>query len=221
MKNKKSVSAVVASYNEAPRIGNVLKVLTNSNFINEVIVVDDGSKDNTSEIVKNFPKVKYLRNKVNMGKGYSMKRGVKNSKSEIIFFCDADLKGFSNKIIEEILTPVFKEEVDMSIGIRNNFTQKTWKFFANLSGERALKKQFWKKIPDFYKYGYRIEVGLNSFVKIFGKGFKSKLFKYYQTHSEVKRGFIDGNRFRWRMYYGVFLGYFRFNLYDRFRKFNF
>jgi len=68
-KNNKNITAIVPAYNEAERISKVLEVLTTYKQFKEIIVVDDGSTDNTEEIVKKF-NVRYIRNESNKGKGY-------------------------------------------------------------------------------------------------------------------------------------------------------
>lgn len=61
----------------------------------EVIIVDDGSTDNTAELVKQFaasnPEVRLLPNNGNHGKGYSVRNGLLQAQGEIVMFTDADL----------------------------------------------------------------------------------------------------------------------------------
>ncbi|MCK5107111.1 MAG: glycosyltransferase family 2 protein [Nanoarchaeota archaeon] len=91
------ISIVLPAYNEEKRIGLTLKKVIKYCKLNfdryEIIVVDDGSKDNTSKIVNNYSNnnVKLLKNKKNMGKGYSVKRGILNAKYSIVLFSDSDL----------------------------------------------------------------------------------------------------------------------------------
>ncbi|MDP2672972.1 MAG: glycosyltransferase, partial [Nanoarchaeota archaeon] len=221
-KKKEKISAIVPAFNEGKRISNVLRVLAQTKILDEIIVVDDGSKDETESIVKDlsktFPKIKYLKNKINKGKAYSMDRGVKSSSGDIIFFSDADLKGLTTKAVEEIINPVLNNEVDMFIGARGNFMQRAVKKWAINSGERALRKEIWMKLPSYYKHRFRIEAGLNLFVKNFGKGYDYKIFDYSQTLKEKKYGFLKGTFFRWWMNFDVAMAVIRFNLFDRFRK---
>ena len=88
------VAAIVPAYNEALRIGKVLEPLSRTKVLKEIIVVDDGSTDETSQVVSKFKNVRYLKNLKNMGKSYSMERGVNETRLPIIFFCDADVEGF-------------------------------------------------------------------------------------------------------------------------------
>lgn len=204
---KERVAAIVPSYNEAKRIENVLKTLSKTKILDEIIVIDDGSADNTEEIVKRFNKVKYIKNKENKGKGYSMNVGVNYTKADVIFFCDADLIGLTPEIIEETIRPVLNREADMFIAIRGNIMQKTVKLFAVNSGERALRREIWERLPEFYKYRFRIEAGLNHYVKRYGRGFGYKIFSYAQPIKEIKYGFFKGTSLRWWMNFDVLMAW--------------
>ena len=206
-KKREKVSAIIPSYNEGKRIANVLKVLVRTKVLDEIIVVDDGSVDDTEKIVKEFKGVKYFKNDINMGKGYSMDKGVKNSKGEIIFFCDADVIGLKSEIIMDTLRPVINNEVDMFISVRGNFMQRAVTLFGVNSGERALRRGVWEKLPDYYKHRYRIEAGLNSYVTKFGNGYGYKVFPYTQPIKEKKYGFFKGTFLRWKMNFDVLNAY--------------
>ncbi|MGH7802255.1 MAG: glycosyltransferase [Thermodesulfobacteriota bacterium] len=93
------LSVVVPAYNEQGRIAKTLKevgdYLQKKEYTYEIIVVDDGSLDSTSDIVGSISKtngnIRFLKNEVNRGKGYSVKRGVLASSGEYVLFSDADL----------------------------------------------------------------------------------------------------------------------------------
>lgn len=205
------VSAVVAAYKERPRIGSVLETLIQTPCISEVIVVDDGSSDGTAEFVKEkFPSVRLLVNEHNRGKAYSMDRGVKESTGDVIFFCDADLVGLTPEMVLDIVEPVLEKKYDMFIGIRNNVMQKSFLPFALNSGERAMRKEVWQRLPQFYKYRFRIEAGLNFMVYFMGSlGMGYKVMSYYQTLKEKKYGFWRGEWQRQKMNFDVVIGWVR------------
>jgi esterase/lipase len=204
---KDKIAAIIPAYNESENIERVLTVLSKTKILDEIIVVDDGSKDKTSEIVRKFKKIKLIKNLKNIGKGYSMQRGIDATNANIIFFCDADLKGLTSEIVEKIINPVIERKYNMYIGIRNNITQKTIMLFALNSGERALTRELWDNLPENFKYRYRIEAGLNFIAKLKYGGYGWQKFDYYQTLKEKKCGIIRGTFLRWWMNFDVMYAY--------------
>jgi len=91
------ISIILPAYNEEKRIGITLPKIIHyckTRFDEyEIIVVDDGSKDHTKNLVKKYSKdrVRLLCNKVNRGKGYSVKKGINNAKGSLVLFSDSDL----------------------------------------------------------------------------------------------------------------------------------
>jgi len=198
--NNKKITAIVPAYNEAKRIGRVLSILTTYPHFEEVIVVDDGSTDNTEGIVKQYP-VRYVKNAINKGKGHAMDIGVALSKSDIIFFADADVTGLTHEIIDDIISPVMDGMVDMSIAMRNRTTYYLHYiifFIPLLGGERALTKSLWQMLPSHYKRRFKVETGLNFYARYYGRGFSYKVFQgLSQIIKEKKFGLIEGLRRRW------------------------
>lgn len=93
------LSVVIPAYNEALRLGasleKIRQYLASKDFVSELIVVDDGSVDRTPELLRevapSLPALRVLRNEPNRGKGYSVRRGVLESRGEFVLFTDADL----------------------------------------------------------------------------------------------------------------------------------
>ena len=91
------ISIVIPAYNEEKRIGRsikqIVKYLDKKKYSYEVIVVDDGSIDKTIDVVKKAGNkyVKIIKNKKNMGKGFSVKTGILNAKYPLVLFSDSDL----------------------------------------------------------------------------------------------------------------------------------
>jgi dolichyl-phosphate beta-glucosyltransferase len=97
--NYPQYSIVIPAYNEAARIGRASRVGRRlhppARWFAEVVVVDDGSRDQTAAIVRafpqNHPEVRLLQNPGNRGKGYSVRNGILHSFGEVVMFTDADL----------------------------------------------------------------------------------------------------------------------------------
>jgi len=117
-------SIVIPAYNEGARLGatleKVLAYAAERGWDAEIIAVDDGSRDNTSEIVRGYaeknPRLRLLENPGNRGKGYSVRNGMVHAQGEILLFCDADL---SSPIEEaEKLFAAIENGADVAIGSR-------------------------------------------------------------------------------------------------------
>ena len=117
-------SIIIPAYNESLRLGATLEAILayaeQKRWEWELIVVDDGSRDNTKEIVQasiqKNSRVKLLENPGNHGKGYSVRNGMLQGKGEILLFSDADL---SSPIEEaEKLFAAIHNGADIAIGSR-------------------------------------------------------------------------------------------------------
>ncbi|HYL09756.1 MAG TPA: dolichyl-phosphate beta-glucosyltransferase [Candidatus Acidoferrales bacterium] len=99
MSGAPELSIVVPAYNEEarlpPTLRRIAEYLRAGDRSAEVIVVDDGSRDHTAEVVRSFdaelPSLRVLPNGVNRGKGFSVRRGALEARGRIILFTDADL----------------------------------------------------------------------------------------------------------------------------------
>ena len=132
-----NLSIVIPAYNEALRIGRTLEkideYLKGCGYSSEIIVVDDGSHDDTEKVVRKMAEkhsaIVLLQNGMNKGKGYSVKRGILSSRGRFVLMSDADL----STPIEEIgkLFKELEEGYDIAIGSRS------------VSGSEILKRQAW------------------------------------------------------------------------------
>lgn len=87
---EKTISLIIPNYNGSSTIGKCLDAAFASKYGNfEVIVVDDGSVDNSVEIIKKYP-CRLVRMEKHAGAGAARNRGAKSSRGEVLFFTDAD-----------------------------------------------------------------------------------------------------------------------------------
>ena len=109
---------LIPAYNEENKIKDTLENIKDIEEISEIIVVDDGSSDNTSKVAKEVksPKITVITQDKNRGKGYALNNGLKIAmeKADIIGFLDADL-GSSSKEVSKLITPILNNEADVII----------------------------------------------------------------------------------------------------------
>lgn len=139
----KKLSIIIASYNEEKTIVQILKNINqskNNNFEYEIIVVNDGSKDNTKTLLANNANLytKSLNLTNNKGKGFAIKEGLKIATGEYVIFQDADLEYDPNDI--NYFCEIYnKFDADLIIGSRIRYRQyaRSHNFF-NLLGNKLI-----------------------------------------------------------------------------------
>ncbi len=97
--NGQLISVIVPAYNAGDKLRDtctkIVEYLINESMRYEIIIVDDGSSDDTAGILNELSSqdcsIRFLTNSGNMGKGYSVRRGVLESRGDYVFFTDADL----------------------------------------------------------------------------------------------------------------------------------
>jgi glycosyltransferase involved in cell wall biosynthesis len=139
-------SIIVPAYNEHERVGATLQQIlghvSRENWDAEVIVVDDGSRDDTVEIAGRFaaqtPWVRILHNPGNQGKGYSVRHGVLQARGQMLLFTDADL---SSPISEAAkLFAALESGADIAIGSR--WLDPAFQFRRQSPERRALSRVY-------------------------------------------------------------------------------
>ncbi|MDP9267371.1 MAG: glycosyltransferase family 2 protein [Acidobacteriota bacterium] len=120
----RTYSIVIPAYNESERItatlDKVLAHIAQQHWTAEIVVVNDGSRDNTAEIVRRYgrqnPAVRLVENPGNRGKGFSVRNGMMNANGDVLLFTDADL---SSPIYEaKKLFDALDAGADVAIGSR-------------------------------------------------------------------------------------------------------
>ena len=115
------LSVVIPAYNEAGRIHSSLEAirayLRGKNFSSELTVVDDGSTDDTVQVVARHPEVRVLPNDRNHGKGFSVRHGVLEARGEFILFTDADLSAPIEEA-DKLLAALESSGADVAVGSR-------------------------------------------------------------------------------------------------------
>jgi len=161
-RQNKNISCIIPAYNEEKTITGVVKVCLKVPQIKEIIVVDDGSHDQTPKKLQSLKhKIKIISYSQNQGKGYAVTQGIKTACYPYLLFLDADLINLKPHHIYSLIQPILKNQADMTIAALvspNNPYYRSWPF----SGQRCLKKKdLITLLGKIEKTRYGLEVFLN------------------------------------------------------------
>ena len=171
-KKYQKVSVIIPAYNEEDTVAKVVGVVKNVSFVDEIIVVNDGSNDATeAEATKAGAIV--INHEFNKGKGEALNTGFKECECDIIAFIDADIYNLTSKKVEAMIKPILdgKAEITKTKFARESgrVTELTAKPLLNfffpeisfeqpLSGQFAARKNILKKIN--FEADYGVDVGI-------------------------------------------------------------
>jgi glycosyltransferase involved in cell wall biosynthesis len=204
---KSKVAAIVPAYNEAETIQEVLQVLAATPLISEVLVISDGSTDQTVEIARAMG-MRTIHLRQNLGKGLAMAVGVAHTDAEILTFVDGDILNLTAEQLTELIEPVLDGRSDMNVGVRNRGPAlNDWqrRHGPLLSGIRCLRREIFEAVPESHLEGFAIETGLNWACEELGMRITTTLLHNLKhLVKEKKRGLVRGFRARMRMFAAVF-----------------
>jgi glycosyltransferase involved in cell wall biosynthesis len=190
------VSCVIPAYNEGPRIEKVLEAVHKHPLVGEIIVVDDCSRDNTKDVVKEFEGITLMMHETNKGKSCAVAAGVAASSGDLLLFLDSDLVGLKGQNITDLIDPVISGRADVSISLRRNAPWLYRKIGLDfISGERVFPKHLIE--------GHLDEIGrlhcfcLESYMNklLIENGYRIKVVSWPNVESPwptVKRGWWKG-----------------------------
>lgn len=115
-----NLSVVIPVYNEASNIREILKRVQDTNLAQEIVIVDDGSKDGTREILgalNEKENVRVILHDTNQGKGAAVVTGMRAAKGDVILIQDADLE-YDPRDYPTLLLPIQERRADVVYGSR-------------------------------------------------------------------------------------------------------
>lgn len=226
------LSVIIPVYNEERSIGmllyKVLAVRLGDEITKEIIVVDDGSSDETPHILKSFQGnrlFKILRHEKNQGKGVAVRRGIENATGDLILVQDADLE-YDPFDYPELLRPLLAGRAQVVYGSRfkggvrkmtliNQWGNRLATFSLNL-----LFRQGLTDVATGFKVFKRETIkglGLSAQHFDFDTEVTVKLVRKKIKIQEVPIGYVarlpqDGKKMNWLEALRMYLGIFRYGL---------
>ncbi len=201
------VAAILPAFNEQETLTDVITVLKSTGSIQEVLVVSDGSTDDTVRISRSLG-VRTIHLRQNYGKALAMAIGVAHTDAPVLLFVDGDILNLSEYLLGQLIEPVVSGRAEMSIGIRH----RGWLIDAVhartgplLSGIRCLRREIFEAVPEEYLQGYTVETALNWACSQLGmRATTTVLCGLRHLVKERKRGLAAGARGRFEMFRAVF-----------------
>lgn len=206
---KSKCDRIIPFYNEGLKPIGVIEALTKIKSISKIIIVDDGSNDESTylQIKTRFPQLKLIRLKTNTGKSNAIREGLKYTNAEYVFLFDGDHTNIkSDEIVHAIKKISDNPEIDMIILRKmEDKTVMISRYFRHdiiFSGERILKKSDLDKIYINSFSDYEIEVAINTYMM------KNKKLVYWlpsSVHSKnkwAKWGWVLGTKRASNMFKG-------------------
>ena len=208
--NRPLIAAILPTYNEELNVPGVLDVLHATDILDQIILVDDGSKDKTAEILNQAAaidqRIQVIQHDRNKGKGQAIFSGLAATHASIILLLDADLKNLKPSHIRALLEPVIEHRADMTLGLFKHGHFRTdashW-FTPFLSGQRCLRAELLKYVSTEAAAGYGFEVALTVAARRHNCRTRVVLLKgVWHPSSEIRpeRGYWNGRLVRLRMY---------------------
>jgi glucosyl-3-phosphoglycerate synthase len=172
------LSVIIPALNEEKTIANVVGFCLQNPLVNEVIVVDDTSEDDTARLAAEAGAKVIIS--AQRGKGISMKEGIQAASNDVLVFLDGDIHPYPDETIALLTAPLLEDEADFVKGtfarnagrvtelvakpLLNIFFPGLAGFTQPLSGMIAGRKSYFKRIKFFNDYGVDIGILLDMYL---------------------------------------------------------
>ncbi|MBW3669815.1 MAG: glycosyltransferase family 2 protein [Actinobacteria bacterium] len=197
-----TIDVVVPARNEGLTVADVVSTCRGCTYARDVIVVDDGSTDDTAEKAA-AAGARVVRRERGGSKAHAMAAGVHAGDADAVLFVDADLRGLASHHLDDICRPFVEGRAVMSIG---TFDYGMWNPLVlrlpPTTGERVVPRWVFDAVPPAKLDGYTIEVMLN---EVIAEGRLPTVARVmtgvsHRTKRE-KFGPVEGWRRTWRMFW--------------------
>jgi polyisoprenyl-phosphate glycosyltransferase len=195
--DKTTISVIIPCFNDGANIIPIYKIIKSCQFINEIIIVNDGSNQQTKQILNKLSGIKLVTHPTNLGKSAALKSGFLTSHGDIIIFLDSDLINLQEDDIRSLVNPIISSNYDITLSDRKHetFYNRLIGFSVAFTGDRAMSRKILEKNMDiFNSSGYLIEASINQ--RFFGK-YKIAKVSFNNVYQQSKyskigiKGFVD------------------------------
>ncbi len=166
------ISVIIPALNEEKNLAKVINIVKTCDKVNEIVVVDNNSTDNTNKIARECGAKTVLCKK--RGKGYAMELGLKESTGDVVVFIDGDICNYKKNFINDLVAPILNYKADF---VKASFERtggrvtelvakplleigfpKLTKYNQPLSGIIAGKRKIFNKIT--FEKDYGVDIGI-------------------------------------------------------------
>lgn len=211
------IAAIIPAYNEGTGIRNVLSILFQVPYLKEIIVINDGSTDNTLEIVEQAAvherRLRVINLQPNQGKGQALRAGFQSANTPFFLMVDADLRDLRKEHIDALVEPVISGRLAMTVGVFRGGKFATdlahW-LTPWLSGQRCLRRELVHHIPNEASNGYGFETALTITAQMGQWSYRYiPIQGVSHPPNEFHRGFWKGLKNRTSMYLQIISAWFQ------------
>lgn len=200
------VVAIIPAFNEEETVGTVIDTVAQVSDIDEIIVISDGSTDDTALVARQHGAT-VIALEQNLGKGGAMKVGLDRADADVFIFLDADLVGLHPAHVSALLAPVLSDRAGMSVGLFDGgrmATDLAQVVAPYLSGQRAVKRQVLMGVSGLEMARFGVEMALTRHIKEQGIHVAQvTLDNLTHRTKEEKLGILRGFTARLKMYWEI------------------
>ncbi len=206
---QKKIDCIIPVFNEGQRVLDVVRPLQQVSRIDQIICVDDGSTDSTSQVLaelSQYSEITVLRHRTNQGKSQAVFTGLQKTTQPVILLVDADLQGLNPKEINQALSLFLeRRNLDMLLFKRRNelMVSRLLRFNSVFTGERFLRRQDLLQVMSSVPDKYQLETAINYFMRKNHKNVACYKYSALNTHKPAKDRFFLGLRRELQMYFNM------------------